>query len=253
MKQCSIAEKLVRFPAELLLMQSSVESGLFPYSHNDGTWFLSCLSVSYFLFPIFTCLIRTDKRTLIRVLVVVYILCSMLPVLVTFYSLPNVYSNAVLRCLQFLGGMILAKQLENAKRIPREGWCVLTTCIILLVTAISKFVQLEYSLGQYVSYGFITFPLFMAIIYSVVCMEINEKPVHGFLKLSQLSVFCYSIFMAQFFVFSITPLLTERFQCYSNGGRLLFASGICSVITLGLHFLIEVPCSKMFRRLMRQD
>lgn len=134
-------------------------------------------------------------------LAIVYLLCSILPVLVMTYSLPNVYLNAVLRCLQFFSGMILPKEMEGIKSTPSGGY-ILTICIITLIVIIDKFVQAEYCLEQYVPYGFITFLLFIAIIYGAVCVEIYAKERPGFLKLSKLSIFCYSIFMAQVFVFN---------------------------------------------------
>ena len=47
--QESVFQNLVLLPIEVLGLQS-VFSTLFPVSHNDGTWFISCLLLAYFLF-----------------------------------------------------------------------------------------------------------------------------------------------------------------------------------------------------------
>lgn len=56
--QDKIQQVLVLAPIELLGLQSFFTS-LFPYNHNGGTWFISCLLFCYILFP---CLIVPIQR-----------------------------------------------------------------------------------------------------------------------------------------------------------------------------------------------
>lgn len=46
----SLTEVVVLFPVELFATQSTFTT-LFPYSHNSGTWFLSCIIICYLLYP----------------------------------------------------------------------------------------------------------------------------------------------------------------------------------------------------------
>ena len=46
----AIWEELILFPIETLGLQT-VFSTLFPYSHNGGSWFISCILICYFFFP----------------------------------------------------------------------------------------------------------------------------------------------------------------------------------------------------------
>lgn len=44
-------EELILFPTEFLGIQS-VFASLFPYSHNGGSWFISCILICYLLYPL---------------------------------------------------------------------------------------------------------------------------------------------------------------------------------------------------------
>ena len=46
----SITEVAILFPVELFTTQSTFTT-LFPYSHNGGTWFISCLIICYLAYP----------------------------------------------------------------------------------------------------------------------------------------------------------------------------------------------------------
>ena len=56
-------EELILFPVETLGIQS-VFSTLFPYSHNGGSWFISCILICYFVFPLIHLLTKQDRLRL---------------------------------------------------------------------------------------------------------------------------------------------------------------------------------------------
>jgi len=58
----SIVRTLILAPAEFLGIQS-VYSTLFPFSHNGGTWFISCILLCYFLYPLLQELIKSIKKS----------------------------------------------------------------------------------------------------------------------------------------------------------------------------------------------
>ena len=48
----SITDNIILLPVEILGVQSFFDGALFSYANNGGTWFISCLFVCYFLFPL---------------------------------------------------------------------------------------------------------------------------------------------------------------------------------------------------------
>ena len=63
-------EEIILFPIETLGIQS-VYSTLFPFSHNGGSWFISCILICYFVFPLLNILTRelSDKNRIITIIV----------------------------------------------------------------------------------------------------------------------------------------------------------------------------------------
>ena len=71
-----------------------VYSSLFSFSHNGGSWFISCLLICYFLFPLFQTLTRSisDKcRIYIIILLSSILLYS--PFVQHYFELSSLYSN----------------------------------------------------------------------------------------------------------------------------------------------------------------
>lgn len=247
-----LKEKLLRLPVELSLLQSALAPGLFPYSHNGGTWFLSCLMMAYLVAPVFSMLF-SRKRTRLAALLFTYLLCGLLPFIVIVYSLPNIYSNLVLRCLQFLGGMLLAGLIKD---IPCKNTGIAAGMAVIgvmgVVCGIDAFVRSGYWLGQYVTYSFVTFPLFAAVVYGMVSLEAQLCSFPIFAGIARAGSFCYPIFMAQFFIFNWAHAIIARFPNafyeHSNWKKLLLACGLCVITTVVLQCAICTPSQKLFAK-----
>lgn len=249
----SVTQKALRFPLELFLLQSSISPGLFPYGHNGGTWFLSCLMMAYLFAPIFSSLLSVRKNHFFF-LSTDYFLCALLPVVTTVYSLPNVYSNPFLRVLQFIGGMVLADLTEQfpANTADTAGGITILSLVGLVCTVnapqSSRLWQFAGG-GTYVTWGIVTFPLFSALIYGLVGLENLCKFPNFIVTISKTERYCYSIYMAQFFVFTLTSKMIAKFpDLFATGSdtkALLLASVLCVTIALVLYHLIIVPCQKL--------
>ncbi len=48
----TISDNLILLPVELLGFQSFFDGSLFGYAHNGGTWFISCILICYFIYPL---------------------------------------------------------------------------------------------------------------------------------------------------------------------------------------------------------
>lgn len=257
MDPASLTQKILDLPIQLLLLQSWF-SGLFSYSHNGGTWFLSCLAFCYLLFPLLKVpLERAGKRRVWMLLALVYLLCAVSPHLVIACELPNIYSSPLLRMLQFFAGMLTAalvfRQSSHAQKLPPLFWAGITACsFIALVGVVSWFVGREYCLGHYVPYGFVTFPLFILLLMGAVQAELSwcSAPRWG-AAMKTLSGFAYPIFMAQFFLWApMRNLISARprwFAAHGNWKTFLLVSLLCAVLTLAL-YLFDTACQTLLKK-----
>ncbi len=257
MDPASLTQKVLDLPIQLLLLQSWF-SGLFSYSHNGGTWFLSCLAFCYVLFPLLKVpLERAGKRRVWMLLALVYLLCAVSPHLVIACELPNIYSSPLLRMLQFFAGMLTAalvfRQSSHAKKITPLLWAGITACsFIALVGVVSWFVGREYCLGHYVPYGFVTFPLFILLLMGAVQTELSWSSAPRWcVALKTLSGFAYPIFMAQFFLWSpMRKLISARsqwFAVHGNWKTFLLVSLFCAAVTLAL-YLFDTVCQRLLKK-----
>lgn len=252
----SLLQKAVTLPVELLLLQSWF-SGLFSYSHNGGTWFLSCLLVGYIVFPFLKApMERAGKRTLLTTMAAVYILCGFIPAVVVVLGLPNVYSNQLLRLLQFLAGMLLAALLARMKGTARgpvfwAGLAVIGGTGAVL--SVSFFAHKGFLTDQYVSYGFVTFPLFLLLIAgSVMAETYGPRRPRLEILLEQAGSWAYPLFMAQFFVWApvrkILAIYPGLFETHGNRKTFLLALLICVFFTTLLQLGVNRPCQRFFRK-----
>lgn len=121
---------LISLPVELSLMQSWF-SGMFGFSHNGGTWFLSCLVFCYAVFPgLLAVAKRVSRASRYILLLLCWLFCALIPLMSIYLEMPNVYSNPLLRMLEFFGGILLAAELCDRKILGRPTmWLVgVTIC-----------------------------------------------------------------------------------------------------------------------------
>lgn len=253
-------QTLVTLPVELGLMQSWF-SGLFSYSHNGGTWFISCLAFQYLAFPFLLKLVLgTSKRQRLGLLACCYILCAAVPIMVVILALPNAYSNQLLRLLQFFAGVLLAALLFEPSRRAHRGilWAAAAFAgcggLLVFITAMEKIESLR---GQYVIYGFATFPLFLLLIGACVMAETSSNGFHGSRLWRILANHAYALFLAQFFTWMPVNTIKTRwpqfFALHGNWKTLILATVLCVVFAVLLQDGLNVPVQRAVRRRMARQ
>lgn len=244
----SIQQKIITLPIELSLLQSWF-SGLFSFSHNGGTWFLSCLAVCYALYPLArTWIYQLNQRKRMALLIIIYLICASTPFITSELALPNMYSSPLLRFLQFLSGGILFEMVKGKSgEIGGRDICIVSGICFGLVYFVSVFARNDYRVNEYISYGFITYPLFCFMVVYALKTESIFYRKYAFKKhVKKISSYAYAVFMAQFFVWNPTKQIVLRyptvFKNYTSFKIFLLAGIICFVITLILSEGIEKPC-----------
>lgn len=249
----SLTKNIILLPVELLGIQSIFsDRGLFEFVNNNGTWFISCLLLAYFIFPYLTILVKQmSKVQKLSLFLFCYLVDSFSPLVVYVLQIDDIYSNPFFRILEFLGGMLLCSFFLESNFL--RGRKILTIiCIICLFLGISI---LSVNIANYQFYTFLAFPCFAVLIYIAAgCKSGLVKDVAKH-KISQyFSKISYAFFLAQFFVWEITIFITEKIMEFSNGSNgidknlflILMSFGLCILFAMAMYEIIEKPCKKVF-------
>lgn len=245
----SLTENLLLAPIEILGLQSTFSS-LFSVSHNDGTWFISCLLICYFLFPFFQEISKQIRaRTKLIVIVLSALVLIWAPVIVHTFKTESIYENPFFRGLEFLIGVMLCslKNDDFGKKLEfLQRWKFFFVVFALFVSAVSVLVWKNIAVCNYVVYNFITVPASIAMLWCLSgvksCFLEKSKVLQFGCKIS------YVFFLAQtfcwFFVFEF-----QKWTSIDNGFlNFTIAFVTCTLISAATHFAVERPASSYLQR-----
>ena len=255
----SITSKMITLPVELTLLQSWF-SGMFSFSHNGGTWFLSCLATCYVAYPLIQILMKRMSKTVSLIcLIILYLLCASIPFVVLELGIPDAYANPILRFMQFVAGALLTVFIKRNAKAQFVKCIVFFACALLLIYEVTCLTEIGYGVNTYVIYGYFTFLLFCLMILSLVnlevsfdrekikkCVWIRDKLMPYVKKVSE---YAYSVFMAQFFVWpairKLVQISPDFFIEHGNWKVLICATLLCIVIAVAFREIIEKKCNKI--------
>jgi peptidoglycan/LPS O-acetylase OafA/YrhL len=135
----TLADNVFLLPIELLGIQSFFNGSLFQYVHNGGTWFVSCILICYFIYPLIKELIKGCSRKMTTIAIVfIIVLLSYIHLLPNRFECGDLYTNAFLRSLEFIMGVLIAKvNLDNSGkvwiyRLLRSRGVLIASVVLLL-------------------------------------------------------------------------------------------------------------------------
>ena len=245
--QESVFQNLVLLPIEVLGLQS-VFSTLFPVSHNDGTWFISCLLLAYLAFPLMQEAVkRMTTRTKWMALAICTAVLLWSPLVVHTFKTDSIYSNPFFRGLEFFIGVLLCS-LPTRAGIAKvlATWKVFVAEAVLLVAGISIAVRLNIFVGNYMLYDWIVLPLFACMILTLAGLKSPRLQESAVLRYA--SAASYAFFLAQVFNTQIENWLFPLCGIQNNALQIAVSVALCVVIAVALHELIEKPCAKMLKK-----
>ena len=245
--QESVSQNLVLLPVELLGLQS-VFSTLFPVSHNDGTWFISCLLLAYLAFPLMQEIVKQmSTRTKWMALAVCTAILFWSPLVVHTFKTDSIYANPFFRGLEFFIGVLLCS-LPIRAGIAKilATWKVFVAEAVLLIAGISIVVRLNVFVGNYMLYDWIVVPLFAVMILTLA--GIKSPRLQGSAVLRYASAASYAFFLAQVFNTQIENWLFPLCGIQNNALQIAVSVALCAVIAIALHELVEKPCAKMLKK-----
>jgi peptidoglycan/LPS O-acetylase OafA/YrhL len=111
----SILDDLILSPIEATATQT-VFSSLFSLTHNGGTWFISCIMLSYLAFPLM-CIInnKANKKEKTTIASISVILLLYAPIIQWRFQTNSIYENPFFRMLEFGLGSIIASSLGDIR------------------------------------------------------------------------------------------------------------------------------------------
>lgn len=240
--QQDVVPNLKLLPVELLGIQSFFTGSLFEYSHNGGTWFISCLFVGYFVFPYAKQLVHNQTKRLKYILAFFALLLSYSPFVETEFNGGSLYTNPFFRLMEFLSGVVIAKMhIEGVVSLTnmRSKMFLLIAVILIMIGGISIFHFFHWE------YGWITVCSFVAIF---LCMKGLDGIDDKHKVLIYLSKISYAFFLAQFFVWGpMKFLIRMNIYNFSNLEKICLSFILCSVVSAVLHEVVEVRLGNLIK------
>lgn len=242
-------QEVVLFPIEALGLQSSI-SGLFQYSHNGGSWFISCILLCYFLYPLLHLLLRAlnnSAKVWTAILLAAILLWS--PIVQHFFKLESIYSNPLLRMLEFSIGVIVSQL--NANNATNKFLVLLRKPVVCIITILLLVVgvTIAYNIGiphDFMLYSWIALPCFVSLLVSLGSNKFvrfqNSKVVR------YLSALSFAIFLSQLIVvWKGVKFVFEHTGFINNTVYILVSALICFCVANFLHYCVEKPCAKYLK------
>lgn len=246
----SINDYLVLFPVEVTGLQSTFSS-LFSYSHNGGTWFISCIIICYALYPfIQTVLKQLSNRTRLILLALLSFLLLYAPIVQLYFNLQRIYTNPFYRLLEFFIGILLAEincsydGFKLLSIIRNKVTLIIVTLLLVIMTtiAVRKGVPTDFML-----FNWIALPCFCCIILALGKIECD------FLRESKVILYLSKISFP-FFLCQVLPLWAlSRKICGALGSdaniiRILVSFTLCFIGAVVMHEFVEIPAARALRR-----
>lgn len=202
------------FPLEVTGTHSFFDS-LFDYLHNGTTWFISCLLLSYFLYPYLQQLVNyLNIRKRMCILLALLIFLTYLGFSFEWFNISFAYTNPLFRCFEFSFGIIicsLVKFSENSKY--NKLYLFMFIFLLALMFIIIYFNILYLCL-------FLKYILLGLIIYVSSLYVYDKEKKYKFLQF--LSKMTYSFYILQDLIWSKNEMLNRHIQSIDNNYLRIF-------------------------------
>lgn len=230
-----ITDNIVLIPVELLGIQSFFNEAFFLFSHNSGTWFVSCILFCYLLFPfikegVSSFTVKSEVFfTLFFILLLSYI--HFLP---KYFDCGDIYTNPFVRLLEFVLGVVIASfnvnQSEKLKILKIiQSWYMVLISSVLLVVCCSLSTPFKYLLMYFC----------LTVVFLTMGMEKNSGNQKNYGILLYASKISYAFFLGQFFVWNPLKFIQLKVGAFSNVTKITVSFVLCCVISIILYEFVE--------------
>lgn len=246
----AIIQETILLPVELLGIQS-VFSSLFSFSHNSGSWFISCILICYFLFPLLQIITKnlTDRNRVVLIFVLSFILLWS-PFVQYYFHLQKIYSNPFFRVLEFSIGILVSQMNITASPhklillLRKPFICIMSIVCLIIGVMVARMINIP---ADYMLYNWVALPCFVSMMISL--GNYNFRKLQNSKVIRYLSELSFCIFLGQIiYVWYAVKYTFEYVGCEANIMKILVSFLLVFSIANVLHYLVEVPSSKFFKQ-----
>lgn len=243
----AVYEELILFPIQAIGIQS-VYARLFPFSHNGGSWFISCILICYFVYPLIQTLTKSlTDRARKRIILILGAILLYSPFVQHYFHLQPIYTNPFFRVLEFSIGILVSQmniktQTDNKLILLMRKPLVCVLSVIGLVAGIS----IAYYIGvphYTMLYSWVALPCFISLLVSLGYLNFKSSRV-----LQYLSNLSFSIFLSQLnVVWYGVKFILGTIGYENNIAKILLSAVVCFGIANFFHYCIEKPSTKYLK------
>lgn len=246
----AVIEELMLFPVELLGIQS-VFSSLMPFSHNGGSWFISCILICYFLFPLLQLITKkmTDNNRMVLIIVLGAILLWS-PFVQRYFHLHAIYDNPFFRALEFSIGLLVCQLNTTSNpnkliRFMRKPFVGIMSLVGLIGgVTVARMMNIP---GDFMLYSWVALPCFVSMM--VFLGIYNFRRLQNSKVVKYLSELSFCLFLGQIiYVWGIVKYAFEYVGIESNVMKILVSFIIIFSIANALHYFVEIPSAKYLKQ-----
>lgn len=242
----SVKDNIVLLPVELLGIQSFFDGSLFQYSHNSGTWFISCLLICYSLFPFVKELVNSvGNRGQIFCAITLPLLLAYVHYLPDSFECGNLYTNSYIRLLEFVLGAIFAC-LNNDDNYRPKWLTVLRSKPVLILSTVSLLVGISLCI-HYNVHGELVILICLPLLFiSLGCIKASSK--RDYRVLLYLSGLTYAFFLSQFFVWNPFKFFQLHYGVVGDNIRIPVCFAVCLIMSIVLYEVIQKRGSDLLKK-----
>ena len=213
----------------------------FSLLHNGTTWFVSCLLLSIFLFPLLQELIKRfspKKRIILFVLLLTFLSYS--SIMFNMFSITNTYSNPLFRNFEFSLGVLFCSMIKTPSD-NSKNWLYLLGFFggVALLFYISKY---STNIILLVKYLVMLIPIFFAAKY-------KPNPNRKYRIISFGALISYPFYILQDLIWNKNKWLNDLIRQISNNYlRILTFLGILIALCVITTYFYQKPIEKLFKR-----
>lgn len=232
---------LIYLPAELLGIQTNF-STIFEILPNGATWFVSCMIINYFFYPLLQEILNKLKLNL-RIIILIFLifLSIYIPIYVTFSNSMSIYTNPFVRLIEFNLGIVVASILNNQhkekiKKNNLKSWAIIIGCVCFLLVAIYK--NIEILKCSYII--LISIVLYYSVDFKCDFLERCRPLIY-------ISGLTYAFYILQIFIWNPSNYVISLFGLATWKYNFIIAIAILSVACIVLHEFYEKPLQRLLR------
>lgn len=245
----SMKENILLFPIETLCLQSTFSS-LFAYTHNGGTWFISCIAICYLAYPYLQELLSqmSNKAKVYLAIVLWGVLCYS-PIVQHAFHLQMLYTNPFFRLLEFTIGVIIAQiNYSNSShwllKFLRTRMSLLAVLFFLFLS-----VSLFHAIGvpaDYMLYDCLVIPSIVGLLIPLGTMPLIKLQDNRWVL--YMSSIAFTFFICQIGpVWKYSGMLCEMIGTDINILKITISFLYCLIGAILIHELVEKPVSKYLK------